>query len=225
MTSEPAPSLTPPAAAAAPAPARPKLVLASGSPRRLALLQQSGLEPDALLPADIDETPHRFEQPRALAMRLASAKAAAATKIRALQPKLEGAYLIAADTVVARGRRILPKCETTEEADDCLRLLSGRQHRVYTAVSLITPRGAERQRLVETRIRFKHLSSEEIDAYLASGEWRGKAGGYAIQGLAGAFVVKLVGSYSAVVGLPLYETYSLLAGEGFPALEPWKARG
>jgi septum formation protein len=200
-------------------------VLASASPRRLALLEQAGLTVDALLPADIDETPQRFEQPRSLAIRLASEKAHAAQKIKALQPDLAGAYLIAADTVVAVGRRILPKCETTDEADDCLHLLSGRQHRVFTAVSLITPRGAERSRLIESRLRFKRLSSAEINAYLATGEWRGKAGGYAIQGLAGVFVVKLIGSYTAVVGLPLYETVNLLAGEGFPALEPWLARG
>jgi septum formation protein len=204
-----------------PADARPKLVLASASPRRLELLQQIGLEVDALLPTDIDEAPQRAELPRSLATRLASEKAAAALKIRAYQPQLEGCFLLAADTVVAVGRRILPKCDDVEQAEDCLRLLSGRQHRVFTGVTLITPRGAERRRLVESRLRFKRLTATEIDAYLAAGEWRGKAGGYAIQGLAGAFVVRLLGSYSAVVGLPLYETYSLLAGEGFPVLTPW----
>jgi len=209
---------------ATPAPARPKLVLASGSPRRLALLQQAGLEVDALLPADVDETPHRGEAPRALATRLASEKAAVAQKIRTANPQLVDAYLIAADTVVAVGRRVLPKCETSEEAEDCLLLLSGRQHRVYTAVSVVTPKGVERRRLVEARLRFKRLTSAEIDAYIATGEWRGKAGGYAIQGLAGAFVVTLVGSYTAVVGLPLYETFNLLVGEGFPTLDFWKAR-
>ncbi len=206
------------------APPRQKLVLASASPRRLALLQQAGLEVDALLPTDIDETPQRFELPRSVASRLASEKAAAAIKIKALQPELAGSYLLAADTVVAVGRRILPKCEISEEAEDCLRLLSGRQHHVYTAVSLITPKGAERRKLVETRLRFKRLSEAEIAAYIESGEWRGKAGGYAIQGLAEVFVVKLVGSYTAVVGLPLYETICLLAGEGFPTLGPWVAR-
>lgn len=210
---------------AEPAPMRPKLVLASGSPRRLALLQQAGLEVDALLPADIDETPQRFEQPRALAARLASEKAAAAQKIRSANPELALSYLVAADTVVAVGRRVLPKCEIREEAEDCLRLLSGRQHRVYTAVSVVTPKGAERRRLVEARLRFKRLTGTEIAAYLATEEWRGKAGGYAIQGLAGAFVVTLIGSYTAVVGLPLYETFSLLAGEGYPALASWAARG
>ncbi|HXZ15784.1 MAG TPA: Maf family nucleotide pyrophosphatase [Roseiarcus sp.] len=208
-----------------PAPARPKLVLASGSPRRLALLQQAGLEVDALLPADIDETPQKAELPRALAVRLASEKAARAQRVRAANPELVDSFLIAADTVVAVGRRVLPKCETTEEAEDCLRLLSGRQHRVYTAVSVVTPKGVERKKLVEARLRFKRLSGTEIASYLTAGEWRGKAGGYAIQGLAGTFLVTLNGSYTAVVGLPLYETYSLLVGEGFPALGFWQARG
>jgi septum formation protein len=201
--------------------ARPKLVLATASPRRLELLQQAGLTADALLPTEIDETPKRNETPRSLATRLASEKAAAAVKIKALQPELSGAYLIAADTVVAVGRRVLPKCDTSEETEQCLRLLSGRQHRVYTAVSLITPKGYERRRLVEARLRFKRLSSAEIDAYIATGEWRGKAGGYAIQGRAGVFLVKLVGSYTAVVGLPLYETVSLLSGEGYPVMALW----
>ena len=208
-----------------PAPARPKLVLASGSPRRLALLQQAGLEVDALLPADIDETPQKAELPRALATRLASEKAASAQRVRAANPELVHSFLIAADTVVAVGRRVLPKCETSEEAEDCLRLLSGRQHRVYTAVSVVNPKGIERRKLVEARLRFKRLTGAEIGAYLGAGEWRGKAGGYAIQGLAGAFVVTLTGSYSAVVGLPLYETFGLLVGEGFPALGLWRARG
>ncbi|WP_166141975.1 Maf-like protein [Methylosinus sp. RM1] len=204
-----------------PTDARPKLALASASPRRLELLQQIGLDVDALLPTDIDETPQRNELPRSLAQRLSSEKAAAAVKIMAYQPRLEGSYVLAADTVVAVGRRILPKCEDIEQAEDCLRLLSGRQHRVFTGVTLITPRGAERRRLVESRLRFKRLGANEIDAYLASGEWRGKAGGYAIQGLAGAFAVRLIGSYSGVVGLPLYETAALLAGEGYPVLTPW----
>jgi septum formation protein len=204
--------------------ARPLLALASASPRRLALLQQIGLEADALLPTAIDETPQRNELPRSVAQRLAGEKAAAAVKLIAYRPELEGCYVLAADTVVAVGRRILPKCEDVEQAEDCLRLLSGRQHRVFTGVTLLTPRRAERRRLVETRLRFKRLSATEIDAYLASGEWRGKAGGYAIQGLAGAFAVRLIGSYSAVVGLPLYETAALLAGEGYPVLTPWFER-
>ncbi|MGO9135406.1 MAG: Maf-like protein [Methylovirgula sp.] len=203
---------------------RPKLILASASPRRLALLQQVGIEPDALLPTDLDETPQKSELPRLLASRLASEKAHAALKVAGSRPELKGAYLIAADTVVAVGRRILPKCEIVSEAAQCLELLSGRAHRVYSGVVLVTPNGAHRRRLVETRVRFKRLSADEIEAYLASGEWRGKAGGYAIQGLAGTFVQKIVGSYSSVVGLPLYETVSLLAGEGYPAHVMWLNR-
>ena len=203
---------------------RPRLVLASASPRRLALLQQIGIEPDALLPADVDETPNRNELPRTLAARLASTKAQAGRKLAETREDTKGAFVLAADTVVAVGRRILPKCELIDEASSCLRLLSGRAHRVYTGISLITPKGAERRKLVETRLRFKRLSSSEIEAYLASGEWRGKAGGYAIQGLAGAFPVKLVGSYTNVVGLPLYETMSLLAGEKYPVHFLWLNR-
>ena len=201
---------------------RPRLILASGSPRRFALLQQIGFEPDGLIPADIDETPGRNELPRKLAARLASEKAHIATKVD-LERNGGGAFVLAADTVVAVGRRILPKCEIADEAEASLRLLSGRPHRVWTGVSLMTPKGGERRRLVETRVRFKRLSSRDIAFYLESGEWRGKAGGYAIQGFAGSFVVKLVGSHSAVVGLPLYETMSLLAGEGFQAAAPLEA--
>ena len=200
---------------------RPKFVLASGSPRRLSLLNQAGIEPDALRPADVDETPKRGELPRACANRLARAKAEAALKSVQLDDELQGSYILAADTVVAVGRRILPKVETAEEAGDCLRLLSGRAHRVSTAIALATAKGALKSRLVETRVRFKRLSSAEIDAYLESGEWQGKAGGYAIQGLAGCFVAKLSGSYGAVVGLPLYETVGLLAGEGYPIRGGW----
>ena len=203
---------------------RPKLVLASASPRRLALLQQVGIEPDAMGPADLDETPRRNELPRTLAARLGREKAEAAALLVRKDPALEGAFTLAADTVVAVGRRILPKCEVTGEAAQCLRLLSGRAHRVYTGVSLVTPKGAVRNRLVETRIRFKRLSDAEIEAYLVSGEWRGKAGGYAVQGLAGAFVLKLIGSYPSVVGLPLYETLSMLSGEGYPTHLLWLNR-
>ena len=201
--------------------ARPKLVLASGSPRRLALLAQAGIEPDALLPADIDEAPERGELPRRLALRLAQQKLVAADARRKAGKEHEGAYLLAADTVVAVGRRILPKPDLSEEAADCLRLLSGRAHRVYTGLALMTPKGGVRTRLVETRVRFKRLSREEMDGYVASREWLGKAGGYAIQGLAGVFVVKLVGSYTNVVGLPLAETVALLAGERFPVYQRW----
>jgi len=135
--------------------------------------------------------------------------------------ELEGTYILAADTVVAVGRRILPKSELLDEAAQCLRLLSGRSHRVHTAICLVTPKEAYRQRLVETRVRFKRLSEEDIEAYLASGEWRGKAGGYAAQGIAGSFIVKIVGSYTNVVGLPLYEVIALLSGEGYPIRLGW----
>ncbi|MGH6843182.1 MAG: Maf family nucleotide pyrophosphatase [Methylocella sp.] len=200
---------------------RPTLVLASASARRLELLQQIGIEPDALLPVDLDETPRKNELPRSLAARLAEEKTRAAARLAASRPELAGAYFIGADTVVSVGRRILPKCEIVAEAAQSLRLLSGRAHRIHTAVCLITPKGRARHKLVETRLRLKRLSAAEIEAYLGSGEWRGKAGGYAIQGLAGAFAQKLIGSYSAVAGLPLYETMSLLAGEGFPAHVSW----
>jgi septum formation protein len=200
---------------------RPKLVLASGSPRRLALVNQAGIEPDALQPADIDEMPLKGELPRACANRLARTKAEAALASVRLDEELRGSYILAADTVVAVGRRILPKTELLDEAAQCLRLLSGRSHRVHTGICLVTPKEAFRQRLVETRVRFKRLSEQDIEAYLASGEWRGKAGGYAVQGLAGTFVVKLVGSYTNVVGLPLYETISMLSGEGFPVHFGW----
>lgn len=200
---------------------RPKLVLASGSPRRLSLLNQAGLEPDSLEPVEIDESPERGELPRTLAVRLAREKAEASIVRVRNKPEIKDAYVLAADTVVAVGRRILPKPEVLDEAAACLRLLSGRTHRVYTGVCLVTPRDALRTRLVETRVRFKRLSNEDLESYLASGEWRGKAGGYAIQGLAGSFVTKIVGSYTNVVGLPLYETVSLLAGEGFPIHFGW----
>jgi septum formation protein len=200
---------------------RPKLVLASGSPRRVTLINRAGIEPDALRPADLDETPQRGELPRACANRLARAKAEAALEQVRVDEELKGAYVLAADTVVAVGRRILPKAELLDEAAQCLRLLSGRNHRVHTGVCLVTPNEAFRQRLVETRVRFKRLSEEDIEAYLASGEWRGKAGGYAAQGIAGSFIVKVVGSYSNVVGLPLYEVTTLLAGEGYPIRFGW----
>ena len=200
---------------------RPKLVLASGSPRRLALLNQAGIEPDSLQPAEIDEIPVKGELPRALANRLAREKAQVALASIRIDEELRGSYIIAADTVVAVGRRVMPKADMLEDAAACLRMLSGRNHRVYTGICLVTPKEAFRQRLVETRVRFKRLSKEDLEGYLASGEWRGKAGGYAIQGLAGTFVVKMVGSYTNVVGLPLYETMSLLLGEGYPVHFGW----
>jgi septum formation protein len=185
------------------------LVLASASPRRLELLRQIGLVPDRAAPTDIDETPLARETPRLAALRLARAKAEAA---RADAP---GAFVIAADTIVAVGRRILPKAETPEQARACLALLSGRAHRVLTAVAVAAPDGRTTARLSETRVHFKRLTRAETEAYIAGGEWRGKAGGYAIQGAAGGFVMALQGSYTGVVGLPLYETRCLLEGLGF----------
>ena len=199
-----------------------KLVLASGSPRRLALLNQTGIEPDLLMPADVDETPERGELPRRLAQRLSQEKAKLVAG-RAKEAEMN-ALVLAADTVVAVGRRILPKPDLVDEAEACLRLLSGRTHRVYTGVCLIDPRGRTATRLVETRVRFKRLSRDEINDYLACGEWRGKAGGYAIQGIAGGFVVKLVGSYTNVVGLPLSETLGLLTGQGYDVRAGWVER-
>jgi len=198
-----------------------KLILASGSPRRLALLAQIGVEPDRVMPASIDETPKKNELPRNLARRLSADKVAAAIANAKADPDLAGALILAADTVVSVGRRILPKAETIEQAAACLRQLSGRAHRVYTGLALATGKGHIRRRLIETRVRFKRLSREDIEAYLACGEWRGKAGGYAIQGFAGGFVVKISGSYSNVVGLPLYEVMTLLTGEGYPVHFNW----
>ncbi len=201
---------------------RPKLILASASPRRLALLNQIGVEPDHLLAANVDETPEKGELPRKLAIRLAEVKAITVRNKANLAGYSKNSLVLAADTVVSVGRRILPKAETMEEAKYCLELLSGRSHRVYTALCLLSPSDIVKRRLVETRIRFKRLSSAELDAYLISAEWRGKAGGYAIQGIAGSFVVKLNGSYHGVMGLPLYETMSLLAGNKYPITQNWR---
>jgi septum formation protein len=186
-----------------------RLVLASASPRRQELLAQVGIAPDAVSPADIDETPARGELPAALARRLADAKAVVAAK------RHPGDWILAADTVVAVGRRILGKPEDEAEARRFLRLLSGRRHKVVGGIAVVAPDGARRTRLVTTAVTFKRLEQGEIDRYLASGEWRGKAGGYAIQGRAGAFVRAIGGSYFNVVGLPLYETLALLRGSGF----------
>jgi septum formation protein len=186
-----------------------RLVLASTSPRRLDLLRQIGLVPDAVVGAELDETPQRDETPRRLAVRLAAEKAARVAE------RERGAFVLAADTVVAVGRRILPKVEDPVEGRRCLELLSGRAHKVLTGVAAIGPDGRRAERLVETRVYFKRLGPDEVRAYLASGEGQGKAGGYAIQGLAGAFVTGLQGSYSSVVGLPLYESLNLLTGLGY----------
>ena len=185
-----------------------RLILASASPRRLDLLARIGVVPDAVDAADIDETPARGELPSPHAARLAAAKGAA---VAARHP---AALVLAADTVVGAGRRILPKAEDEATARACLALLSGRRHRVTTAVTLIDGEGVARHRLSTSIVTFKRLTPAEIDAYLASGEWRGKAGGYAIQGSAEAFVRFLSGSHSGVVGLPLFETRALLAAVG-----------
>ena len=185
-----------------------RLILASQSPRRLDLLARLGVVPDAVIPADIDETEHKGELPIPYVRRVAAAKAA---KVAA-----PGALTLAADVVVAAGRRILPKAETEAQGRQCLALLSGRRHRVHCAVTLIDGAGKARHRLSSSIVTFKRLSAEEIDAYIASDEWRGKAGGYAIQGRAEALIRALSGSYSGVMGLPVYETRALLRAAGYP---------
>ena len=187
----------------------PLLVLASASPRRLDLLRQIGLEPDRVDPADIDEIPRPGELPPAHAIRLAEEKA------RAVMPRHPGAYILAADTVVACGRRILPKPLDAASARACLKMLSGRRHRVYGGIALASPDERLTLRRVDSHVTFKRLSDAEIAAYLSSGEWRGKAGGYAIQGRAAALIRWVSGSYSNVVGLPLFETFQLLIGRGY----------
>lgn len=186
---------------------RAPLVLASASPRRRDLLVGIGASPDVIAPTDIDETERPGELPRALALRLAEDKLAAAHH--------PGHYVLASDTVVGAGRRILPKAEDRATAEACLRLLSGRNHRVYTGVAVRAPDGRQASRVVETRIAFKRLSEPEITAYLESGEWDGKAGGYGIQGRAGAYVINLIGSYTGVMGLPVYEARQMLVGLGY----------
>jgi septum formation protein len=202
-------------------PQKPKLVLASASPRRLMLLAQAGVEPDALRPATIDETARMGEMPRGLVQRLARAKAEAARDQIANDKDIADAYVLSADTIVAVGRRVLVKPKHMEEAVASLQRLSGRAHRVLTGVCLITPDDRMKTKVVDTRVRFKHLTRSEIEAYIASREWRGKAGGYAIQGLAGCFVQKVNGSYTNVVGLPLTEVVTMLLAEGFPIHFSW----
>jgi septum formation protein len=200
---------------------RPRLVLASASPRRLTLLAQVGVTPDALRPASLDETAKRGEMPRLLVSRLARSKAEAARDQIENDRDLADSYVIAADTVVAVGRKILVKPAHVEEAMASLQLLSGRTHAVLTSVCLITPDDKVRMKIVDTRVRFRHLTRSEIESYIASREWRGKAGGYAIQGLAGCFVQRIVGSYTNVVGLPLTEVVGMLAAEDFPIQFNW----
>jgi len=185
----------------------PELILASASPRRRELLARLGLPEVEVSPADIDETPRKGELPRDYATRVAREKALAVAA--------PGAFVLAGDTVVAAGRRILPKAEDEATARTCLDLLSGRRHRVLSAIALRAPDGTLRERLSETHVRFKRLSREELDAYLAGGEWHGKAGGYAIQGAAEGLVAWIAGSHSGVVGLPLFETRALLKAAGF----------
>ncbi len=186
----------------------PSLILASASPRRRDLLARLGVEPAAINPADIDETPLPAERPRDYALRMANEKAHASAK--------ESAHVLAGDTVVALGRRILPKAEDEQTARDCLKLLSGRRHQVLSSVALLGPDSKLRMKLSETKLRFKRLSDEEIDAYIAGGEWEGKAGGYAIQGSAEGLIAWIQGSHSGVIGLPLFETRALLKSAGFP---------
>lgn len=186
---------------------QPRLILASASPRRRELLARLGIEPQRVGGADIDESPHKGEPPRAYAIRMAREKAQAAADT--------AAHVLAGDTVVALGRRILPKAEDEATARQCLEQLSGRRHRVFSAIALLAPDGALRERVSESVLRFKRLDRAEIDAYLASGEWRGKAGGYAIQGAAEGLVAWLAGNHSGVMGLPLYETRALLKSAGF----------
>jgi septum formation protein len=185
------------------------LILASASPRRLDLLRQVGIEPDRVQPAEVDESVQGAELPQVYARRVAWAK------LDAVAGAEKEAFVLAADTVVALGRSILPKAETEEEAERCLALLSGRRHRVLGAICLQAPNGERRHRLVTTQVAFKRLSAEETAAYLESGEWRGKAGGYAIQGRAAAFIPWINGSYPNVVGLAVAETVGLLRGLGW----------
>ncbi len=192
---------------------RPRFVLASASPRREVLLAQAGIVPDSIAAPDVDETPRRNELPRSYALRVASDKA----RVIAGTDAAAGALALAADTVVACGRRILPKAHDAGEVERCLRLLSGRQHSVLTAIVLVHTSFELRSRIVLTKVAFKQLSDEEIAAYLISGEGVGKAGGYAVQGRAECFVRRINGSYSNVVGLPLRETVSLLRAGGYPA--------
>jgi septum formation protein len=186
-----------------------RLVLASASPRRVALLTQIGLAPDAVDPAGLDETPMRGELPARHALRLAAAKA------RSVAPRHRDAFVLAADTVVACGRRILPQAVDRETARECLQLLSGRRHRVHGGVALIAADGRLVSRRVETAVAFRRLDAGEVEEYLATEEWYGKAGGYAVQGMAARFIRAIIGSYTNVVGLPLFETVNLLSGQGF----------
>ena len=189
--------------------AQPEFILASASPRRLDLLSRICVTPDRTIPADIDETPAPAEKPADYARRMSAQKAAV------IAAEHKDAFILSGDTVVAVGRRILPKTETEDEARACLKLMSGRRHRVFSAATLVAPDGTARHKLSETIVSFKRLEQREIDAYIASGEWQGKAGGYAIQGAAEALIKRIAGSYSGVMGLPLYEVRTLLISSGY----------
>lgn len=188
---------------------KPLFILASASPRRLSLLADIGIAPDKVLPADVDETSRKGEKPRAMAARLAAEKGAA---VAAQNPE---AFVLSADTVVAVGRRVLPKAETADDVRRCLSLMAGRRHKVYTGVALYLPDGKKREKLCESAVTFKRLDAAEIEAYVASGEGIGKAGGYAIQGRAAALIRFISGSYSNIVGLPLFEVAQMLARAGY----------
>lgn len=204
---------------------RPKLVLASASPRRMMLLEQVGIHPDALRPTSIDETPKKGELPRSLAIRLAKAKIEAARDLIENDNELADSFILSADTIVASNLKIFGKPTQIEEATAFLAQLSGRSHRVLTCVCMMTPNDRIKNKVVETKVRFKYLTSAEIEAYVASREWKDKAGGYAIQGIAGSFIQRIEGSYTNVVGLPLTEVVSMLASEGFPIYFNWMHSG
>ncbi|MTI10503.1 Maf family protein [Curvivirga aplysinae] len=192
-----------------------KFILASSSPRRKELLAQIGVEIDGIIPADIDETPQDRESPRELALRLAESKAQAVQD----RDEAKGHFILAADTVVGLGHRILPKAEDEQTARDCLDLMSGRRNQVYSGVAIVAPDGEMVSRVVKSQVGFKRLTQNEINAYIRSGEWDGKAGGYGVQGLAAAYIKFLSGSYTNVVGLPLFETSQMLQGLGYKGLK------
>lgn len=184
-------------------------------------MEELGLSPDLLNPVDIDETPMKRESPRALSLRLARQKAQAARGSALVRNLGDKTFIMAADTVVSLGRRVIDKPQSADEAREALLLLSGRAHRVYTSIALVSPDGREKSKVVDTKVRFKRLSRQDIDAYLMSDEWRDKAGGYAIQGKAAAFVRFLSGSYTCVVGLPVFESLQMLQSAGYPVYDHW----
>lgn len=199
-----------------------KLILASASPRRLELLRQVAIEPDYVYATDIDETPKYKEHPRFLVKRLAQEKALQAYAHMSKLEAYKHSLILAADTTVSVGRIVLPKPTTNEDARECLKLLSGRTHKVFTALCLMNEKGKHSCKIAETRVRFARLHSDMIDAYISSYEWQDKAGGYAIQGLAASFITRIVGSYSNVVGLPLDTVVPMLQAQNYPILQLWQ---